>query len=219
MHRAEKGGWSAEELGGKIRLETQTPDSSKAAEKDPRPLSKLIPKQGILYTYRLIAPDSLHDGDDRLWIDLGFQVHRRIPSGTRGFKEGDIAESFRGDTGAYSIAVSRRTKDDLFTYKAFVERVVDADTLIVKIDLGFENRIRQYLRLRGIDAPELSTEAGRKAKAFVERELAKAPHVLLTSSRSDKYDRYLADVFYEKEPGQELYLNQLLLDQGLAERM
>ncbi len=255
MQRAEKGGWTAEKLGGKIRLETGSQEAEKTQEslEDAkiifRPLPKLIPKKGMLYTYRLIAPDSVHDGDDRLWIDLGFQAHRRIPLGAKGFielcttngkefektkrntgfhnsirkenvsKEGDIAESFRGERGEYSITASERTKNDLFTYKAFVERVVDADTLIVKIDLGFENRIRQYLRLRGINAPELSTEAGRKAKAFVERELAKAPHIILTSSRSDKYDRYLADVFYEKDPGQEFYLNQILLDQGLAERM
>jgi hypothetical protein len=240
MQRAEKGGWTAEKLIGKIRLETQAQDSSEVAEKDPRPFPKLIPKKGLLYTYRLIAPDSVHapsrsegspgispvrsfrshgDSDDRLWIDLGFQVHRRIPLGSKGFKEGDIVESLRGEKGEYSITASRRAEKDLFSYKAFVERVVDADTLIVKIDLGFETWIRQYLRLRGINAPELDTEEGKKAKAFVERELSKAPHVILTSSRSDKYDRYLADVFYEKQPGQELYLNQVLLDQGFAERM
>lgn len=225
MQRAQKGGWSAEELGGKIRLET---DRAKADEAQYRFEDKtkysqlspqLIPKRGILYTYGLIAPDSVHEGDDRLWIDLGFQVHRRIPLGSKRFKEGDIVESLRGHTGDYSIVASSRAKDDRFAYKAFVERVVDADTLIVKIDLGFENRIRQYLRLRGINAPELSTEAGKKARAFVERELSQVPHVILTSSRSDKYDRYLADVFYEKEPGEELYLNQVLLDEGLVERM
>src|SRR3989338_3906016 len=208
MQRAEKGGWSAEELGGKIHLEIASHSKDKAkssvqnAKKDLRPYPKLIPKKGKLYTYRLIAPDSVHDGDDRLWVDLGFQVHRKVPVGVKGFKEGGIAESYVSGTGEYSIVSSQRSKDDLFTYKAFVERVVDADTLIVKIDLGFENRIRQYLRLRGINAPELS----------------KVPYVILTSSRSDKYDRYLADVYYG-EGEQEKYLNQVLLDEGLAERM
>lgn len=234
MQRAEKGGWSAEELGGKIRLETggeKTQDAqpgSGAPAKDAKPLPRLIPKRGMLYTYRLIAPDSLHDGDDRLWIDLGFQVHRRIPLGTRGFKEGDIVQTERKvnefQVNEFRVKLANSQLDNsklancLYTYKAFVERVVDADTLIVKIDLGFENRVRQYLRLRGINAPELSTEAGKKAKAFVERELSKVPHVILTSSRSDKYDRYLADVFYG-EGKDERYLNQVLLDEGLAERM
>ena len=225
MQRAEKGGWSAEELGGKIRLEAgsrgaeKTKNNLQDAQMDLRSYPKLIPKKGKLYTYRLIAPDSLHDGDDRLWIDLGFQAHRKVPSVAKGFKDGDIVESFVRGADGYSIASSKRAKDDLFTYKGFVERVVDGDTLIVKIDLGFEIRIRQYLRLRGINAPEPSTQAGKKAKAFVERELSHVPHVILASSRSDKYGRYLADVFYEKEPGQEFYLNQILLDQGLAERM
>src|SRR3990167_7609795 len=50
------------------------------------------------------------------------------------------------------------------TYKAFIERVVDGDTLIVKIDLGFETRIREYLRLRGIDAPETDTAEGKRSE-------------------------------------------------------
>ena len=225
MQRAEKGGWSAEELGGKIQMEIGREDSGESdgklesAKKDSKPFPKLIPKKGILYAYRLIAPDSVHEKeDDRLWIDLGFQVHRKIPLGSRGLKENQIVESFRSEAGDYSMAASKRTKDSLFTYKAFVERVVDADTLIVKIDLGFETRIRQYLRLRGINAPEISAPEGKKARDFVERALSKVSHVVLSSFRSDKYDRYLADIFYG-DLNKEIYLNQLLLDEGLAERM
>ena len=184
MQRAEKGGWSAEELGGKIQMEIGQEDSGdsdgglKDIKKNSKPLPKLIPKKGILYTYRLIAPDSVHEKeDDRPWIDLGFQVHRRIPLGSRGLKENQSFESVRSESGDYSIAASKRTKDDLFTYKAFVERVVDADTLIVKIDLGFETRIRQYLRLRGINAPEISTPEGKRARDFVERNLSHVPHL------------------------------------------
>lgn len=70
----------------------------------------------------------------------------------------------------------------------------------------------------------------------MEKCLKTAPHILLTSSRSDKYDRYLSDVFVPldskstvrpsapealvKYNGQEyLYLNNELLLRGLAERM
>jgi hypothetical protein len=221
MQRAQKGGWSSEELGEKIRLETGKLLSQGSG--DVKSLSRLIPKKGMLYTYQLIAPDSVHEKEDkRPWIDLGFQTHRKIPFGSKGFKEGDIVESLKKDT-RYSIVHSKCSKDELYTYKAFVERVVDADTLIVKIDLGFEIRIRQYLRLRGIDTPELFTPEGKKARAFVERELAKAPYIILTSSRSDKYDRYLADIFYMREETEPqavldkgIFLNQELLDRHLA---
>jgi len=120
---------------------------------------------------------------------------------------------------------------------------VDGDTLYVDVDLGFKTGVLQYLRLRGIDAPEIDTPEGKKARDFVVRELAKVPYIILTSSRSDKYDRYLADVFYlplknsredkrnapaspERasrgvwfgEGEDEKYLNQVLLDEGLAQR-
>ena len=72
----------------------------------------------------------------------------------------------------------------------------------------------------GIDARELGTAGGRKALDFVERKLAKVPFIFLTSSRSDKYDRYLADVFYLRPGNRDrTYLNQELLDHGLAVRM
>jgi endonuclease YncB( thermonuclease family) len=95
----------------------------------------------------------------------------------------------------------------------------------VEIDVGFAIWVRQKLRLRGIDAPELSRRSGQRARAFVEERLALAPCIALCTSRADKYDRYLADVFYLEGEGdagrvveQGIYLNQQLLDQGLAAR-
>lgn len=63
------------------------------------------------------------------------------------------------------------TPEHLFTYKGYVERVIDGDTLKVEIDLGFRNWTRQTLRLRGVDAPEVDTKEGRRAKEFVVGEL------------------------------------------------
>ncbi|MDP2653252.1 MAG: DUF1016 N-terminal domain-containing protein [Candidatus Omnitrophota bacterium] len=238
--RAEKSSWTSRELARKIYEEVKESAPEGNGKPSSSAIPKLIPRKGTIYTYRLIAPDSVHkQEDERLWIDLGFQVHRQIPSTARNFKEGQIIESLKKD-GDYGISATDRQEEALFTYQAHVERVVDGDTLLVKIDLGFETRIRQYLRLRGIDAPELTTPEGKKSKSFVERELAKAPRILLTSSRSDKYDRYLADVFYRPPNGVredkrnalrapkelagvsagegERYLNQVLIDEGLAER-
>lgn len=181
MHRAEKSGWSAAELGQKIRQEIKGPLLEDNGHSTVLTSAKIIPRKGQVYTYRLIAPDSVHkQEEERLWIELGFQIHRQIPEGARGFKENSIIES-RKKAGDYGMTASSRKEADLFTYYAFVERVVDGDTLIVKIDLGFEARIRQYLRLRGINAPELATPEGKKAKAFVERELARVPYITLTS--------------------------------------
>ncbi|MCB9799641.1 MAG: thermonuclease family protein [Candidatus Omnitrophica bacterium] len=100
---------------------------------------------------------------------------------------------------------------ELYFYEAVVDRVVDGDTLWVNVNLGFGVGSYQKLRLRGLDAPELSSRAGQQAKRFVEKELKKAKTIMLRTSKSDKYDRYLADVWAD-----EVYLNGLLIDRGFA---
>ncbi|MBI2950719.1 thermonuclease family protein, partial [bacterium] len=109
--------------------------------------------------------------------------------------------------------------------RAVVEEVVDGDTLWTRVDCGFRAWTRQKLRLRGIDAPELSTVAGQRARDFVAKALAEVPFVVRTTTKPDKYDRYLSDVFYlpgENDPqnvlNKGLFLNQQLLDRGLAVR-
>ena len=212
MRRASREDWSAIQLARKIQREVSRDSLASEAGQE----LHLIPKKGILYTYRLVAPDSVHKSDDaeRLWIDLGFQFHHQVPGSSKGFKEGALIESVKGLKGEYSIRATKRTEKDLFTYKAAVERVVDGDTIIAKIDLGFGNQCREYLRFRGIDAPEIDTQEGKKAKEFVVKELAKVDHVILTSTKSDKYGRYLADIFYGTEDQE--FLNQKLMDDQLA---
>jgi endonuclease YncB( thermonuclease family) len=107
----------------------------------------------------------------------------------------------------------------LFTYAAEVEKVVDGDTLRVIVDLGFGIKTRQYLRLRGLNCPEMDTEEGKKAAEFVRSRIRVTSEIILTSSRSDKYDRYLADIFFMNDKRQEVYLNNALLEQGLATKV
>ena len=80
--------------------------------------------------------------------------------------------------------------------------------------------------MRGIDAPELPTKEGVEAKKFVEAKLKETEFVIVKTYKADKYDRYLADIFYqakEKEAqvvlAQGTFLNQELLDLGLAKPM
>ena len=98
--------------------------------------------------------------------------------------------------------------------------MIDGDTLKVRIDLGFKTWIRHTLRLRGIDCPELDTRAGEAAKAFVQSHLKEAALIVLHSSRSDKYDRYLADAFIPARngPSEDVFLNNLLLEKNYAKR-
>ena len=113
-----------------------------------------------------------------------------------------------------------------FAYGAVIERVVDGDTLLVLIDLGFGNIVRERLRLRGVNTPELGTPEGEAAKAVVEKLLPPGTPLVIKSSQTDDYGRFVADVFYlnadsspEDIAKSGVYLNQKLMDDGLAQRM
>jgi len=206
---------------GSRRTTAPTEAAAIAADADRRSLQ---PLRGTLYIYRLVQRPAL--GPDKeareLLLDLGFGIFRDIePRVAARFVADQIVES-RPKEDTYGIYAGERTAKDLFTYNAYVEKVIDGDTLKVRIDLGFEMWNRQVVRLRDIDTPEVGTKAGDAAKAFVQSLLKEAAHVIIRSSRSDKYDRYLADVFIpgiHPEGEGDVFLNNLLITEGHARRV
>jgi len=86
-----------------------------------------------------------------------------------------------------------------YIYQATLERVVDGDTVDIVIDLGFSTFRKERIRLYGIDAPEINTEAGKLAKEFVEGWFRDNPKFFVETivaegksvSKRDKYGRYL----------------------------
>ena len=133
-------------------------------------------------------------------FDCGFNIWREIP---------------RQDAKSHG--------DPSYTYPARVESVIDGDTLWVIVECGGGILTRQKLRLHLIDTPERGTPAGDKATRFAKRVLGKNPDLVICTHHYDKYARYLADVLYlpgSTDPqavyAQGIYLNQQLLDKGLA---
>lgn len=128
-----------------------------------------------------------------------------------------------------------RDPSPLYTYKTIVEKVVDGDTLLVRIDLGFDVWVNQRIRFRGINTAELikngipSGEApgrGEQAKAFVEEKLKDIESIVIKTYKTDMYGRFVADVFYhptikKKEEIAEkgFFLNIQLLEAELADPM
>ena len=151
------------------------------------------PRQGRLYTYRLQA------GAPRPRLDLGFGVyHAAAFPGVEAVGCEEIVEVARDETPGgcvYHLTPSALGKPALYTYQAVVERVVDGDTLWAEIDCGFHIWVRQKLRLRGIDTPELSRAAGQEARDWVLGRMEADRAVQVRTERPDKYGRYLADVF------------------------
>jgi len=207
-----------EERENKRRAEEAEYEKMKFPAPDKNKNNLPTPHKGSLYTYRVVRLDAA-DPEAPLFLDLGFTFYQEISGKRKGhLKEGAIVESAWRGQGYHFAPAKGKSAADLFTYRAKVERVVDGDTLRVQIDLGFGNWTRQYLRLRDIDTPEIKTKAGEKASAFVKAELKGVPEILLRSSTSDRYDRYLADVFYTVN-GEERFLNSRLLETGLAKRI
>ena len=85
----------------------------------------------------------------------------------------------------------------MYTYAALVQRVIDGDTVVVDIDVGFHVWLRaQHIRLAHINAPELPSAAGKAAVLHLLTLLGPwltPPQVTLQTikDRQDKYGRYL----------------------------
>lgn len=88
----------------------------------------------------------------------------------------------------------------MYEYGALLVRVIDADTWILDIDLGLHVWMcAMHVRAAGLNAPELSTDAGKAAKAWAESWfIAHCPEGALTvrtqRDRNDNYGRLLGTV-------------------------
>ncbi len=188
----------------------------------------LVPKRGTVGIYQIVA------NGDSLALDLGFTSYLDLTEAqARGLKAGSLVRL--ESNGNITKAKDAQTSD-LFTYRAEVIRVVDGDTLWMKIYLRPRHWLKEKLRLRGLDCPEMDTPEGQAAKRFVQALVNQATSVTITTTKPDKYDRYLSDIYLETNAGSlsaiarrakadlsadlsaDLFLNNLLLENGHAVR-
>ena len=106
----------------------------------------------------------------------------------------------------------------MYIYKTQLIRVVDGDTVILDIDLGFEVRSRRVIRMIGIDAPESrgSSDLEKQAAAIAKEKLIEmldGKQILLCShkEKTDKYARYLGNLYVDSEN-----INNMMVQKGLA---
>lgn len=121
-----------------------------------------------------------------------------------------------------------------YTYDAKVVRVVDGDTVRLRvgkrfefpIDFGFHVKqvvthnmfAEQTFRLARINTPEtkgVTLEAGKEAKVELERLLALGP-ITVVSKGLDKYGRWIGDLTVIDSNHDAINVNQALLDGGFA---
>jgi micrococcal nuclease len=109
-----------------------------------------------------------------------------------------------------------------YYYRATVKRVIDGDTVVMDVDLGFNTVIHdEHFRLFGIDAPETRTkdlEEKRQGILSKERLEELCPvgekFLIRTEKSKDKYGRYLVRIYPR---GSHLpSVNDILLKESLA---
>lgn len=213
IKETEKRGWTVAQLDERVRQINAVAEPSVSGATPQGKIELLTAKRGTPGLHPVIARR------DSLAVDLGFKVY--LPLAVDEVRRLKLAAGSIVQTSADGklARAADATKADLFTYRTPAIRVVDGDTLAVTIDLPPYNEIDKKLRLRGINCPEMDTPAGNAAKRFVQALLDRAKSVLVTTTKPDKYDRYLADVFLVSESGEEIFLNNALLESGHAVRM
>jgi micrococcal nuclease len=101
-----------------------------------------------------------------------------------------------------------------YQYRAQVIRVVDGDTIVVQVDLGFKTFVEKILRLARINAPEKSTPEGIVAQAYLNKYLLVENNgaIHFTSKKLDIYGRSIAEVQIDKEG--EAFVSDLVVSNG-----
>ena len=107
----------------------------------------------------------------------------------------------------------------MYEYNCKIVRVIDGDSIIIDIDLGFSHWIHnESIRLYGVDTPECRTRdaeekaAGLLAKEFVEEALHVGGTYTLTTKEKGKFGRYLGTIYLTEETS----INAALVKERLA---
>ena len=197
--------------------------AKKAAKPLATNLKRLSPLRGKLFSYSLVKLEI----SDETFIDCGFKIFHKLEESLPA-KDAQIVDVAKKNEN-YSLKKSQLTPRKINIYKAHLTRVVDGDTLHVVLDLGFKIFHEEILRLRGINAAEMASAEGKKSAQALTKILQGLPFLIIKTSKVDIYGRYVCDVFLPPKGEAEIdpqevadvgvYLNQLLLDEGLAVRM
>lgn len=211
--QASSGGWTSLELAAHVRATALGESQISDLKSQMAPVRLITSKRGRVGFCRLVARSG------GLTVDLGFRIYEPLKEDTAAqFKAGDIV--CRKDGGQWKP--TEATPADLFTYAVTVQRVVDGDTLALEFHLASGHRYDTKVRLRDLDCPEMDTSEGVRAKHFAEALVASAAAMIVTTTKPDKYDRYLSDVHLVMagdEPDGTVFLNNALLANGHARRM
>ena len=179
--------------------------------------AKLPFDRGELFIYKTRKFKS----SDKVFLDLGFNIFNDIEAD---LGADDLLVRSIKDDDSFTLNQAQVTRRKLHCYKAYLEKVVDGDTLNVILDLGFNIRHKEIIRLAKINSPERKTLEGKNASQKLSEILEEVPFLIIKTKKIDIFGRYVADVFLpskgekdaQKAASEGVYLNQMLLDLGVA---
>lgn len=100
-----------------------------------------------------------------------------------------------------------------YAYAATLVRVIDGDTVVLTVDLGFRLTATMPFRLLGINTPEMSEPAGKVSRQWVLDWFAAHPVFRVDTAKDpEKYGRWLAVI----RPLSGASLNEALVAAGMA---
>jgi len=111
----------------------------------------------------------------------------------------------------------------MYEYFCKIQRVVDGDTVDISVNLGFDIWHNARVRMMGIDTPESRTRnleekaLGLASKARL-KELLKGKKIKIVCSKEGKgkFGRILADVHTIDKEGNDVNVNNQLIEEGHA---
>ncbi len=118
----------------------------------------------------------------------------------------------------------KRPTSPTYLYQAKILEIIDGDTLLLQIDLGFQTHREQRIRLANLDCPEINTKEGKKSKNFLQETLIPQAKIIIQTKKTDIYGRYIADIFYDptnQKTNPQIfqtgtYLNEEILQKGMG---
>jgi micrococcal nuclease len=107
----------------------------------------------------------------------------------------------------------------MYHYKATLNRIIDGDTIDVNIDLGFDVKIKQRVRLYGINTPEVRTKdlnekkKGLEATEYLKKILPKEFIIETILNKRGKYGRVLGILWVK-----DVNINEKMVNEGYAKK-
>lgn len=108
-----------------------------------------------------------------------------------------------GRSGKEACVVVKKMPVPDKVYDAVVVRVVDGDTVVLRVDVGFHIYTEVVCRLRGVYAPEMDSLVGKDCRDKLVEMLPSSTSCVVKTYKTERYGRWLAEVWTD-----DLFVNE-----------